>query len=119
MTLRDLVTVAVTERVREGETVTDLVESTDAGTVKRGLGDTVTERVLVACCDGCTVVRPLGDRVKLRDLDSVTDTVADLVAWSEAGTVKRGLGDTVTERVLVACCDGCTVVRPQIGRAHV
>ena len=100
MELRDLVKLRDLDCVTE--TVPDLVGKFDAGTVKRGLGDTVTERVLVLTkLEGME----LGDLVKLRELDRVTETVPDLVAWSEAGTVKRGLGDTVTERVLVGSCE--------------
>ena len=90
VTLRDLVLVTeeVTERVLDGE----------------------TDPVFVGGPDGRTVVLELGDRVKLRDLDRVTDTVADRVANEDGRTVALGLGDTDTERVRVACPDDCTVV---------
>ena len=43
----------------------------------------------------------LGDFVKLRDLDCVTETVAEGLAAPDERTDAPELGDTVTERVPV------------------
>ena len=59
----------------------------DAGTVKRGLGEVVTLRVLVAASDAGTVKAPLRERVKVTLLLRVSDSVPDVLRL------------TVTERV--------------------
>ena len=92
------VTVGTFDERTEGLVLAELVGTPDGRTVGLVLGDTVTERVCVlARLEGMG----LRDLVKLRELERVTETVAEVVDSPDPRTDGWELGDTVRERVRV------------------
>jgi len=120
----DLVIVTDTDRVILTDTVLDpvtdpdRVPNADAGTVYGAEGLLVTERVSVSDTVGLTD-SVKGRVVGIADRLTVTDT--DRVANIDSGTVPRGEGDTVRERVrvsdtvgLIDRVNGCVVGTPDL-----
>ena len=92
------VTVGTPDERTEGLVLAELVGTPDGRTDGLVLGDTVTERVCVLAKLEGTGLR---DLVKLRELERVTETVAEVVDSPDPRTEGWELGDTVRERVRV------------------
>ena len=106
MGLRDMV--KLSELVRDTDTVTVMVGRFDGRTEGLELGDPLSERVVVGTPDGRTDAAGLRDLVMLRELERVTETVAEGVGTPDGRTDATGLRDMVKLREFVRVTDTVT-----------